>query len=150
MAADPNDLLLSSIRSALSSDAGDTPLFALGGTIDSLLPSSFSITKGSRPSPTYRSHTVVTIRWETSDSYYKISLPFLSSNDKSSFEKLVSHHSEHCIESFNVDFHPHDYGVVDTVAQVLAAGNENNYLRVKVHLTALDVRDCPRPKKSLH
>ena len=39
MAADPNDLLLSSIRSAFSSAAGDPPLFALGGIIDSLLPS---------------------------------------------------------------------------------------------------------------
>jgi len=141
MAADPDDLLLSSIRGALSSDTSDTPLFALAGIIDSLLPSSFSMIK-TRPSPTYRSHPVVTIRWETSDFYYKVSLPFLSTNDKNSFKKLVSHYSEHCIESFNVDFHPHDYGIVDTVAQVLAAGNENGYLGVKVYLTALNVRDC--------
>ena len=147
MAADPNGLLLSSIRGALSSGTGDTPFFALGGIIDSLLPSSFSMTKGSRPSPTYRSHPVVTIRWETSDSYYKVSLPFLSPNDKKSFEKLVNYHGEHCIESFNVDFHPYDYGLVDTVAQVLAPGNANGYLRVKVYLTALDVRDCLFAKK---
>ena len=62
-------------------------------------------------------------------------LPFLSTNDENGFEKLVRHHSEHCIESFNVDFHPYDYGVVDTVAQVLASGDS----RVNVHLTALDV-----------
>ncbi len=148
MAADPNDLLLSSIRGTLSGETGDTPLFALGGIIDSLLPSSFSMTKGSRPSPTYRSHPIVTIRWDTSDSYYKVSLPFFSSNDKNSFEKLVSHHSEHCIESFNVDFHPYDYGILDTVAQVLAAGNENGCLGVKVHLTALDERACPFAKKT--
>jgi hypothetical protein len=144
MAADPNDLLLSSIRSAFSSAAGDPPLFALGGIIDSLLPSGSSMTKGSRTSPSYRSHPVVTIRWETSDSYYKISLPFLSANDENGFEKLVRHHSEHCIESFNVDFHPYDYGVVDTVAQVLAPGDS----RVNVHLTALDVRECLFVKKT--
>ena len=148
MAADTNDLLLSSIRGALSSDTGETPLFALEGVIDSLLPSSFSMAKGSRSSPTYRSHPVVTIRWETSDSYYKVSLPFLSVNDKNSFEKLVSHYSEHYIESFNVDFHPYDYGVVDMVAQVLAAANGNGYLGVKVQLTALNVRDCPFAKKT--
>ena len=148
MAADPNDLLLSSIRNALSNDTGDTPLFALGGIIDSLLPSGFSMTKGLRPSPIYRSHPVVTIRWEASDSYYKVSLPFLSANDKNSFDKLVSHYNEHCIKGFNVDFYPYDYGVVDTVAQVLAAGKENGYLGVKVHLTALDVRDCQFAKKT--
>src|SRR5690242_12766481 len=135
MAADPNDLLLSSIRGALSSDTGDTPLFALGGIINSLLPSGFSTTKGSRPSPTYRSNPVVTIRWDTSDFYYKVSLPFLNASDKSSFEKLVSHYNEHFIESFNVDFHPHDYGIVDTVAQILGPESENGYLGVKVHLT---------------
>ncbi|KAK4031317.1 hypothetical protein C8A01DRAFT_21445 [Parachaetomium inaequale] len=93
------------------------------------------MTKGSRPSPTYRSHPVVTIRWETSDSYYKISLPFLDANDENGFEKLVNHYSEHFIESFSVDFHPYDYGVVDTVAQVLTQGDS----RVKLHLTALDI-----------
>ncbi len=97
MAADSNELLLSSIRGAFSSAAGDPPLFALGGIIGSLLPSGFSMTKGSRPSFIYRSHPVVTIRWETSDSYYKVSLPFLNANDKNGFETLVSHHSEHCI-----------------------------------------------------
>ena len=148
MAADPNDLLLSSIRGALSRAAGDPPLFALGRIIDSLLPSGFSMAKGSTPSPTYRSHPVVTIRWETSDSYYKISLPFLGATDKNGFEKLVSHHSEQCIESFNVDFHSHDHGVVDTVAQALPPGNGNGNSRVKVHLTTLDVRDCPWAKKT--
>jgi len=148
MAMDSNDLLLSSIRGALSSDTGDTPLFALGGTIDSLLPSSFSMAKGSRPSATYRSHPVVAIWWETSDSYYKVSLPFLGANDRNHFEKLFRHHSEHCIESFNVDFHPHDYGAVDTAVQVLAASSENGYLGAKVHLTALDVRDLRFTKKT--
>ena len=65
-------------------------------------------------------------------------------------EKLVSHQSEHCIEIFNVYFHPHDYGVVDTVAQVLARGNENGYSRVEVHLTTLDVRDYPFAKDNPH
>ena len=74
------------------------------------------MTKGSRPSPTYKSYPVGTIRWETSDSYYKISLPFLNANDENGFKKLVNYYREHRIESFNVDFYPYDYGVVDIVA----------------------------------
>ncbi|KAK3358329.1 hypothetical protein B0T24DRAFT_685585 [Lasiosphaeria ovina] len=150
MAVDSDDPHTSSIRRALPSDTGEKALFALGGVVDSRLPLPGCSTTAKRARhATTVAHPIVTIYWRTPGSCGNITLPFLDVDDAECFPTLVNDCSSGRIDGFHVDFNPYDYGIMDTIAQVLGPSGENGFRGVRAELDELRIY-CPsqtQPRK---
>jgi len=118
-------------------------VFAIGGTISSAEPSSLSAPKGFLPSPTSKSHPVVTIGWKDlgdDRTCRNVSLPLLGEDGQEEFENLVRDYHEGHLNEFIVNFSPYDYGIVDAVGRLLCPGyGFPKHREVKAQLSSLEV-----------
>ncbi|KAE9378797.1 hypothetical protein N431DRAFT_293080, partial [Stipitochalara longipes BDJ] len=134
---DATQIMLDDLRSVLQGGRAGT--FCVGGRIPISPIANFPTLSSSSSSDSGRRVSSVTLRFDTPEgSVNRIQFPLRS--NRSEFEQLlractpstfgssgrVGEVGELDASHFSTDFHPHDYGIIDTIAQTLLPGVERS------------------------